>query len=291
VGVAVRAFLNSVKQYSVTNREIEFEIIVVAPDTETLQAAEKVYNKIKLIQDKYGGGKAVAMNLAIKQAQGDRLIFSDGDVEVDKNVVTELLKVNGNVVTGKPMVAKMQKIQETQKVDKYIYWQECLVDMAHKLRLERNKNGKFLLLSGYLFLIKKEILKDFIFLEDSLTEDEYLSYWVWNQGYKIKYAPLAIVKVKYADNYKDWVKQKIRSVAGGYQIPMEWKKNIVMRSFIKEVLWGIKMAIYCVKNFKQLYWMELLFIARLHVWLLAWWKVKILKQQRSNHWKRVESTK
>ena len=61
--------------------------------------------------------------------------------------------------------------------------------MAHQIRLAKDKKDKFLLLSGYLFLIKKDILKDFKLPENLLTEDEYLSYWVWQQGYKIKYAP------------------------------------------------------------------------------------------------------
>ncbi len=289
VGTAVRAFLNSIKQYNITNnKEENFEIIVVAPDKDTLQEAKRAYRGVKLIQDEYGGGKAAAMNLAIKQARGDKLIFSDGDVEVDKNAIIELLKVNSSVVTGRPIVIKTYKIQMAQKYD---YWQECLVDMAHRLRAERDKRNAFLLLTGYLFYLKKDILKDFKLPEYLLTEDEYFSYWLWQQGYKIKYAPLAIVKVKYADNYKDWLKQKIRSLAGAYQIPAKWKKNIAMRSFTREIIDGLKMARDYIKNIKELYWIILLFLARVIAWLLAWWKVKILKQQRSNIWQRVESTK
>jgi len=306
VGMAIRAFLKSVENYKLKNKEIKFEIIVVAPDKETLQAAKETYAEVKLMQDKDGGGKAAAMNLAIEKVQGEQLIFSDGDVEVAENVIEELLKIKSEAVTGRPVVTQALKHSSTKtlkhkniktqekiniKAQKYEYWQECLVDMAHKIRLERDKKNEFLLLSGYLFLIKKEILKDFKFSENLLTEDEYLSYWLWQQGCKVKYASLAEVKVKYADNYHDWIKQKIRSVAGGYQIPVEWKKKIAMRSFSKEAVGGLKMIMDNVKTFKQAYWMKLLFIARLQAWLLAWWKVKILKQQRGQVWQRVESTK
>ena len=90
VGTAVHAFLNSIKKYIIKHKEINFEIIVVAPDEDTLRAAREAYREIKLVQDEYGGGKAAAMNLAVERAQGDILIFSDGDVEVDKDAITEL---------------------------------------------------------------------------------------------------------------------------------------------------------------------------------------------------------
>ncbi len=284
VGIAVHAFLNSIKKYIIKHKEINFEIIVVAPDEDTLRAAREAYREIKLVQDEYGGGKAAAMNLAVERAQGDILIFSDGDVEVDKDAITELLKVNSGVVTGRPIIAKAQTIQ------KYDYWQQCLVDMAHQIRLAKDKKDKFLLLSGYLFLIKKDILKDFKLPENLLTEDEYLSYWVWQQGYKIKYAPLALIKVKYANSYSDWIKQKVRSVAGGYQIPKKWREE-AMRSFIKESFGAWQMWINYVGNLREARWMLQLFLARLYVWLLAWWKFKILKLGRVDIWQRVESTK
>ena len=106
----------------------------------------------------------------------------------------------------------------------------------------------------------------------------------------MRYAPLAVVKVKYADNCTDWVKQKIRSVAGGYQIPKEWRKQ-TMRNFRQESLSSWQMWKSYVKNLREACWMMHLFITRLYVWLVAWWKFKILRLGRASFWQRVESTK
>ena len=217
-----------------------YEIIIVAPDKETLRQAKKSFNKIypvksgeagvkqfkgiKTIQD-LGRGKSAAMNLAIREARGDKIIFSDGDVAVDNNAVEELLKIPAQAVSGRPMPDRREKRT------KFAYWQQVLFDTAHRLRLARDKENKFLLLSGYLFLVNKDILDNFKFPEGLLTEDEYLSYYLYSKDYKIKYAPQAKVKVKYPDNYSDWVKQKVRTLAGGYQIPLEWRKKTAMRSF------------------------------------------------------------
>ena len=277
VGLAVNSFLNEKYKY-------EFEIIVAAPDRQTLKAAKRAWPGVKMVQDG-NRGKAAAMNLAINEAKGDVLIFSDGDVFVQSGAVANLLNVNNaELVSARPIAAGHKKI------NKYIFWQQSLFDMAHKLRSQRAEKGKFLAISGYLFLIKKSILADFKLPENLLAEDEYLSYWAWHKGYRIKYAANALVNVKYPDNYQDWVKQKTRTLAGSYQIPKAWKK-VAMRSFARESFKAWQMWISYVTSPVQAYWMILLFMARLDVWLRAFWKVKILKHSRQQIWQRVESSK
>jgi cellulose synthase/poly-beta-1,6-N-acetylglucosamine synthase-like glycosyltransferase len=281
VGRAVEAFLKQLKD--------DFEIIVVAPDRQTLKAARNTYTKVKTIQDR-NRGKAMAMNLAINEARGERLIFSDGDVVADKMALAELLKIDGDLVSGRPVVLQESRIKN-QELNKYEFWQECLVDMAHRLRSERSQRGEFLPLSGYLFAAVKKIFKDFKFPENCLTEDEYLSFWAWQKGYKIKYAALAKVRVKFADNYRDWKKQKVRTLGGSYQIPKGWKKKTEMRSLGKEGMRAWQMWKNYVKSRRQALWMILLFLARLEVWFWAFLKVKLLGQSREKIWQRVQSTK
>ena len=278
-----RTIARAIKAFLSEDYKDDFEIIVVAPDRQTLKAARQAWPKVKMVQDR-DRGKALAMNLAIAETKGEKLIFSDGDVEINKGAVEELLKKDGDLVTGRPMAIN--------KPDNMLaWWQACLVDMADRLRGQRDKQGEFLLLSGYLFMAKKEVFKEFKFAEDLLTEDEYLSYWAWQRGYIIRYTSLAGVKVVFPNNYTDWAKQKIRTLAGGYQIPKDWKKNRAMRTFGKESLQAWQMWKNYVKNFKQAGWMSLLFIARLDVWLRGFIKVKVLKQSRYKVWQRVESTK
>src|SRR3989344_5336520 len=70
------------------------EIIVTAPDEETLNEARKLKKKYKnmvLVKDK-GNGKSAAMNLAVKKAKGNILVFSDGDIHVSSDSLKNLIE-------------------------------------------------------------------------------------------------------------------------------------------------------------------------------------------------------
>ena len=71
-----------------------FEIVVVAPDKEAEKLVKhysKIHKKIAYFKDP-GKGKSNALNLLFKNFKflGDILIFTDGDVTLDKNAITEI---------------------------------------------------------------------------------------------------------------------------------------------------------------------------------------------------------
>ena len=92
---------------SIINQQIKdkFEIIVVCPDEETKKEALKFKN-IKHIQDP-GLGKPTALNLAFKEAMGDILILTDGDVFLEKESINKILiqfnNKNVGAVSGHPI--------------------------------------------------------------------------------------------------------------------------------------------------------------------------------------------
>jgi len=108
-----------------------------------------------------------------------------------------------------------------------------------------------------------------------------------DRGYLIKYCPKAEVYVKYPNSFKDWFKQKIRS-AGGYVQIIETKK---MRNIRQEAREGIKLLFKYPKNIKEFFWTILLYKARVCLWLIIFWKIKIRKEKFKAIWKRIESTK
>ena len=171
------------------------------------------------------------------------------------------------------------------------WWGYVLYDTAHRLRLEAEKQGKMILISGYLWAIRKEVLQGFIYPESLISEDEYLSYVSFNKGVKIIYAPEACVKVKYPENISDWLRQKVRTLGGTYQIKKELKRGGQMRSFTREVRDGLKTVLTYPKNYKEWYWLCILFLMRLLAWLKAFWLVSVLKKHGRQVWKRVETTK
>ncbi|MCF7861897.1 glycosyltransferase [Candidatus Woesearchaeota archaeon] len=267
VAKAVKSIKESIKEYS-------NEIIVVAPDQPTLSAA-KIDKTIKIIQDNKKG-KPAALNMAFKKAKGQILILTDGDVYTKD---AHLLLVHFKnpligAVTGRP-------ISLSPKNTKLGYWSHLLTDAAHKRRLI----GGYLDCSGYLYAIRNTIS---IVPEDALSEDAVISQLIFKYGYIIRYEPRATAYVKYPTTYSDWLIQKIRSAGGYVQIKKYIKKPVVMRNISTEVFQGTTIALAYPKRLVEFWWTFLLFIARIHMWILIY-----INQNRDSRkiWKRVESTK
>jgi cellulose synthase/poly-beta-1,6-N-acetylglucosamine synthase-like glycosyltransferase len=282
----------------------DWEIIVIAPDKRTKLAAEKKLQSLNIQKSNYriltdqGIGKPAALNLCFKKAKGDWLLLTDGDVIFSKNAIFQLVKKASEEdlggVTGRPFGAE-------PKNSMLNYWGALLADAAHHKRtidLTTQTTGKsrrfirkreFFPLSGYIMLIKNLDLR---LPEDTLIDDAYISYELFNKGYRLGYAPAAKVAVKYPTTLSDYFKQKKRSTGGYVQL---WKYGIVKpetksRNFWRELeyFWfPIKYA----KNLKELIWSLCLYPARLWLWIMIYWERKIIKKDFSRTWVRIETTK
>ncbi len=272
------------------------EIIVVSPDEETEKIIKelsiplfsdgraKQTMSIRYLKDK-GIGKPAALNLAFKEARGEILVLTDGDVLIEKGAIKKLLKYfddeNIGAVTGRPV-----SVNPSNQM--FGYWSHFLTKAADNLRRKRSKNGEYLVCSGYLYAIRNIIRE---IPEDTLVEDSIISEMIYQKGYKIAYEPQSRVFVKYPDNFSDWLKQKIRTTGGytqKFKIQNSKLKIQKMRSFLGEVKDGLKLFFTYPKNLKEFFWTILLYLARLYLWFLIFWQIKILKK---TSWPRIESTK
>ncbi|MCX6748526.1 MAG: glycosyltransferase family 2 protein [Candidatus Pacearchaeota archaeon] len=160
----------------ITNRLEDCEIIVAAPDQETLNEASK-FSQVKTLKDP-GKGKPIALNLAISKAKGDILVLTDGDVFVSKNSIKQLLTQFSDpkigAVTGCP-------VSLNNKDSMYGFWSHFLTDIAHKRRLKASRLGKKFFCSGYLYALRKKLLKPIP--EGCVVEDGFFSHLIWQQGY------------------------------------------------------------------------------------------------------------
>ncbi|RMD76784.1 glycosyltransferase [Candidatus Dojkabacteria bacterium] len=284
--------------------ELPFEIIIVAPDEETRNAAKYaaleigIGSKLKLLKDE-ALGKPSALNLALEKSNGDVLIFSDGDVFVEKNAVSELLKIlkdeSVGIVSGRP-------VSIDPKTNFMGYMGHLLSDAAHHKRSKVlinhfegedksiSQKNDFFPVSGYLYALRRS--DEIKFPSDCLVDDAYISYLVFNKGLKVAYQPRAVVYVKYPKTLSDYFRQKKRSTGGYLQL---WEYGIIKpetksRTFFKELeyFWfPIKYA----KNLKELLWSLLIYPLRLSLWIAIIWERKIIKKEFSKTWTRVETTK
>jgi cellulose synthase/poly-beta-1,6-N-acetylglucosamine synthase-like glycosyltransferase len=279
IGQAMAAFLPQLPP--------DAELLVVCPDEETTAVVRQYaqnYPQIRHIQDP-GAGKPAALNVGLAAAQGDIVVFSDGDVVAADDALAALLapfaEETVGAVTGHPL-------SSSPRNTKLGYWSHLLTEGAHQERLRRDEAAEFLLCSGYLFACRQSLIPPIP--EEALAEDAVISHRIGEQGWRIRYAPDSLVYVKYPATYEDWLKQKVRS-AGGYAQDMVRNSPFQMRSARLEALHGTGLALRYAQTPRELWWTLQLFAARLHLWGLVIWQVRVRKRPLSQLWQRVESTK
>lgn len=273
IGKAIQSILD--------NKLKNSEIIVIAPDKETLNVAKK-YKKVRTIKDP-GQGKPYALNLAVKSAKGDILVLTDGDVFISKDALKSLIAPFKNkkigAVSGNPVSLDSKKTMLG-------YWGYVLSNVANDLRKSSIKNNNQFFCSGYLFAIRKNLFPKLD--KEILSEDGLISLNVYEKKYKIAYSEKSKVYIKYPTNFKDWIIQKKRSAGGYNQIKKLTGKEL--RSFKTESLGAFRVLKY-ISNFKEFIWMKLLFLARIYLWFLIYRDINLKKKSHKEIWKRVESTK
>jgi cellulose synthase/poly-beta-1,6-N-acetylglucosamine synthase-like glycosyltransferase len=279
VGRAIESFLPQLPA--------DAEILVICPDPTTTTVVDGYavrYPVVRHVADPQRG-KPAALNVGLKAAQGDVVVLSDGDVAVADDALAPLLApfedpqvgaVSGHPISASPRDALLG------------YWSHLLTEGIHQMRLARDRAGQFLFCSGYLFAFRRALVDRVP--EDALAEDAVISHLIARQGSRIRYAPQAHVLVRYPTTYQDWLRQKVRS-AGGHAQDYVRKSPQRMRSAWLEMLNGTWLALRYPSSPREFLWTLLLFAARLHLWLLVFVNVQLLRRPLSDLWQRVETTK
>jgi len=275
----------AIKQILKSNIKESYEVLVLAPDQETLSVAKRYGNKkIKVIRDS-GKGKPTALNLAFRKAKGRIIVMTDGDVYINEKAIPRILEKfedkSVGIVSGRPVSLNSRKRMLG-------FWSHVLTNTAHKMRIERTKMGKMIVCSGYLYAVRKGIVSKLP--EEALSEDAVLSHLVYDKEHKTAYAPHAEVYVKYPDNFSDWMKQKKRSAGGYNQLGYFVRKRERMRSFSKESAGIFKVLTY-PRNLREIFYTKILILARLYLWAAIFVDINIKKKKLKKIWVRVESTK
>jgi cellulose synthase/poly-beta-1,6-N-acetylglucosamine synthase-like glycosyltransferase len=269
---------------SLAPQAMDAEVIVTCPDEETAHAAQE-YPGVVIIRDP-GLGKPAALNRGLQRALGGLIVMTDGDVYLGEGSLAALLAPFDDpqvgAVSGHPV--------STSPRDTMLgYWSHLLTEAgAHAEREQRDATGAFFVCSGYLYAIRAGLVRSIP--ENALAEDAVISHLIGEQGYRIRYAPDALVYVKFPATYRDWLKQKVRS-AGGYAQPLIVQSPLRMRGFRQEMVSGTVRALRYPRSLREMGWTLLLLAARLHLWLLIFWRVRIRRLPLTELWKRVESTK
>jgi len=268
-----------------------YELLIVGPDQKTKKIVQEFSQKnsqVKYLRDR-GEGKPAALNLALKKAQGEIIVSTDGYVLVGTDAINNLISFFKNPKVG---AVSGQPISTNLRQNIWGYWSHFLTNAADQIRRKK----EIWPCSGYLYAFRR--IKQKIPV-DTFSEDAFITALIRQKGYLIKYAPKARVYVKYPYNLRDWLRQKIRSTGGYLQkipslnnkvstIKLKIKK---MRNLSQEISDGIKLFFSYPQNFREYLWTILLYLTRIYLWFSIFWKIVIRRSKFNLIWKRVESTK
>ena len=270
---------------SILNQKLSknYEILVLAPDKETLEIAKKYQKKnkrIKIIKDP-GKGKPTALNLAFKHAKGKVLVLTDGDVIVGKGSIKNLLKHFKNPKVG---AVSGKVIYQISRNNLFYEWAKLSEKIFDKMRKQQARRDKLIHPTGYLYAIRNNLVK--FIPSNTLSDDAVIGYLIVSKGYRIAYEPKAKVYVKFPTSISDFIKQKSRTRAGFLQLKKWFGKTT--RTPREEISLGSKDLVkaYKLKVHKLLIVLFLYSIA----WLKAYWVIW-RKKSFKEVWSRIETTK
>ncbi|MBU1674088.1 glycosyltransferase [Patescibacteria group bacterium] len=198
------------------NEEDEILIVASACTDDTVSEAESLNDaRIRIIEDPVKRGKTAAINQILQEAKNKNIILSDADVIPAKNSIEQIMKHLEKDDVG-AVSAKIYNYKEENFFDKLqgFGWK----GLDHQKVAEHEK-GTFYALNGFLLGVKKGIVGNLD--EKSLVDDAILGWEVKEAGYKVIYEPEAKVYVQAAQNFSDYIKQKVRVRVGWWQMTDE----------------------------------------------------------------------
>jgi len=271
------------------NLNEKFELIAACPDEPTKKVImdyKKKHPSIVKYVKQDDGDKNQLMNKIIKIAKGDILIWTDGNKFMEENSISFLLEPFKDPLVG---IAGGRPTSMNERNNLFGYWSHLLTDSSDKVKQKLFREGKFVEHSANILAHRKNLIKK---IPLDVAEDAIISYLVSSKGYKNVYVPEAKVLVMYPRNLKDWIKQKVRSIksheALNKYVP---NKNLKMKSFANEVIYGVLLSLTHPKNLREVYWALLLYPARLYIWGKSFYEIKIKKIPYTANWSRSQSTK
>jgi len=272
-----KATLRAVNAFLSQKIKEDLKVVVVDPfkDTEKFLKKNVKDKRFEFILDP-GEGKPFAMNMIFEtffsENKKEIIIFTDGDVYVSSNSLTEIIRAfkdqKVGAITGKPVPTNSPNT-------KFGYWAKISYDGIDKVRKKLDTNNMFMQCSGYLFAIRNGIVKE---TQPDVPEDCYIPYIVWKEKYIIKYVSKAEVFVQYPSNWNDWVSQRVRTIKAHENIPKIIPDMPRTKSFFNEIKEGLIFSLIHPRNLKESYWLIQLYFARLYIYYKSYRDAKTKKE-------------
>lgn len=186
-------------------------------------------NRVELFnipKGKGGKGKSRALNLGVIRAKSDIIAVYDADNTPEKNslryLVAQLLL---NRELG-GVIGKFRTVNKNHNILTKFINVETL-SFQSMLQAGRWQMHGIATLPGTNFVMWTSLIRQLGgWDEEALTEDSELSIRIYEAGYKIKYIPYAITYEQEPQEWRVWIKQRMRWVRGNNYVVSKFLKHI-----------------------------------------------------------------
>ncbi|MDH4223033.1 MAG: glycosyltransferase family 2 protein [candidate division Zixibacteria bacterium] len=190
--------------------------ITVISDSSTDKTEEIVASfkdkKIKLLRLEKRGGKTRALNLAIKEVQGELVFFTDASTLLEEDSLRKIAEnfkdPSVGCVSGEDR--SILNFSEKSSSGEGLY-----VDLEMKLRRLESAIGNLTGVSGCLYAVRKELLAE---IPHDLIDDFYLPLQVVKKGKRVVSEPEGIAFVSRVKNFKEEFIRRRRTALGGLEV-------------------------------------------------------------------------
>ncbi len=173
-----------------------------------------------------GKGKSRALNLAVKQVTSEVIAVYDADNTPEPMALNYLV---ASLISNKELggvIGKFRTVNKSRNLLTRFINIETL-SFQSMLQAGRWQLHNIATLPGTNLILWKWLIDELNgWDEEALTEDSELSIRIYELGYKIKFVPYAITWEQEPEEWKVWIKQRVRWVRGN---------NYVLAKFIKEI--------------------------------------------------------
>ncbi len=175
---------------------------------------------------KGGKGKSRALNLGVKRAKSEIIAIYDADNTPEKNSLRYLV---AQLLLNKELGGVIGKFRTVNKnhnlLTKFINIET--LSFQSMLQAGRWQMHGIATLPGTNFVMWTSLIRQLDgWDEEALTEDSELSIRIYEAGYKIKYIPYAVTYEQEPQEWKVWIKQRMRWVRGNNYVVSKFLKHI-----------------------------------------------------------------
>jgi cellulose synthase/poly-beta-1,6-N-acetylglucosamine synthase-like glycosyltransferase len=209
----IRSTLLNKQQLAYPKSKLEIIVISDASDDGTdsiVKEFTKTYRNVKLLRQEQRNGKTAALNIAVHNAKGDILVFSDANSIYRKDALQKLMRNfhdrSVGYVTGKMLYTNRDGTMVGDGCTAYMRYENFL-------RKAESAIGSIVGVDGGIDAVRKSLFKD---MRPDQLPDFVLPLMVREQGYRVVYEPDAILTEetlkKDVDEYRMRVRVALRAM-------------------------------------------------------------------------------